>query len=281
MHMHVAVEGLKRGDGTLAVCYCTVSAIMSGRVLVGVKRVIDYAVKIRVKPDNTSVVTDGVKHSMNPFCEIAVEEAVKMKEKKLIKEVVAVSCGPQQAQETIRTALAMGADRGIHVQVTGKDYETLGPLQVSKIMAALAKKEDAQLVILGKQAIDDDCNQTGQMTAALLDWPQGTFASEVSLEGDKLKVVREIDGGLETIKINTPAVLTADLRLNTPRYATLPNIMKAKKKKIANVNPADLGVDITSRLEVLRVDEPPQRQAGVKVETVEDLVSKLKETGTV
>ncbi|KAM6935566.1 electron transfer flavoprotein subunit beta [Lycodopsis pacificus] len=253
---------------------------MSGRVLVGVKRVIDYAVKIRVKPDNTGVVTDGVKHSMNPFCEIAVEEAVKLKEKKFIKEVVAVSCGPQQAQETIRTALAMGADRGIHVEVTGKDYETMGPLQVSKIMAALAKKEDAQLIILGKQAIDDDCNQTGQMTAALLDWPQGTFASEVSLEGDKVKVVREIDGGLETIRINTPAVLTADLRLNTPRYATLPNIMKAKKKKIAKVNPADLGLDMTSRLEVVRVDEPPQRLAGVKVETVEDLVAKLREQGT-
>ncbi|KAK9514169.1 hypothetical protein VZT92_027655 [Zoarces viviparus] len=253
---------------------------MSGRVLVGVKRVIDYAVKIRVKPDNTGVVTDGVKHSMNPFCEIAVEEAVKLKEKKFIKEVVAVSCGPQQAQETIRTALAMGADRGIHVEVTGKDYEAMGPLQVSKIMAALAKKEDAQLIILGKQAIDDDCNQTGQMTAALLDWPQGTFASEVSLEGDKVKVVREIDGGLETIRINTPAVLTADLRLNTPRYATLPNIMKAKKKKIAKVNPADLGLDMTSRLEVVRVDEPPQRLAGVKVETVEDLVSKLREQGT-
>ncbi|XP_058503078.1 electron transfer flavoprotein subunit beta [Solea solea] len=254
---------------------------MSGRVLVGVKRVIDYAVKIRVKPDKSGVVTDGVKHSMNPFCEIAVEEAVKLKEKKLIKEVVAVSCGPQQAQETIRTALAMGADRGIHVEVSGKDYETLGPLHVSKILAALAKKEEAQLVILGKQAIDDDCNQTGQMTAALLDWPQGTFASEVSLEGDKIKVVREIDGGLETIKINTPAVLTADLRLNTPRYATLPNIMKAKKKKIAKVKPADLGVELTSRLEVLRVDEPPQRLAGIKVETVDDLVSKLKETGNI
>ncbi|XP_006791784.1 electron transfer flavoprotein subunit beta isoform X2 [Neolamprologus brichardi] len=218
---------------------------------------------------------------MNPFCEIAVEEAVKLKEKKLIKEVVAVSCGPQQSQETIRTALAMGADRGIHVDVSGKDYENLGPLQVSKILAALAKQEDAQLILLGKQAIDDDCNQTGQMTAALLDWPQGTFASEVSLEGDKINLVREIDGGLEHIKINTPAVITADLRLNTPRYATLPNIMKAKKKKIATVKPADLGVDVTSRLEVLKVEEPPQRQAGMKVETVEDLVVKLKEAGRV
>ncbi|KTF97215.1 hypothetical protein cypCar_00023823, partial [Cyprinus carpio] len=216
--------------------------------------------QIRVKPDRTGVVTDGVKHSMNPFCEIAVEEAVKLKEKKLVKEVVAVSCGPQQVQETIRTALAMGADRGIHVEVSGKDYETLGPLQVSKILAALAKKEQADLIILGKQ---------------------GTFASEVNIEADKLKVVREIDGGLETIKINLPAVVTADLRLNTPRYATLPNIMKAKKKKIANVKPADLGVDVSSRLEVLKVDEPPQRQAGVKVETVHDLVGKLKEAGRI
>jgi len=254
---------------------------MSGRVLVGVKRVIDYAVKIRVKPDNSGVVTDGVKHSMNPFCEIAVEEAVKLKEKKLIKEVVAVSCGPTQVTETIRTALAMGADRGIHVEIPANDFYKMGPLQISKIFAALAKKEDAQLVILGKQAIDDDCNQTGQMTAALLDWPQGTFASEVTFEDGKVKVVREIDGGLETIKINMPAVVTADLRLNTPRYATLPNIMKAKKKKIANVKPADLGVDITSRLEVVRVDEPPQRLAGVKVETVDDLVSKLKDAGRI
>uniref|UniRef100_A0AAY5F1X9 Electron transfer flavoprotein subunit beta n=1 Tax=Electrophorus electricus TaxID=8005 RepID=A0AAY5F1X9_ELEEL len=236
---------------------------------------------IRVKPDNTGVVTDGVKHSMNPFCEIAVEEAVRLKEKKLVQEVVAVSCGPQQVQETIRTALAMGADRGIHVEVSGKDYDSLGPLQVSKILAALAKKEEASLIILGKQAIDDDCNQTGQMTAALLDWPQGTFASELVIEGDKVKVVREIDGGLETIKLNMPVVVTADLRLNTPRYATLPNIMKAKKKKIANMKPGDLGVDMTSRVEVLRVDEPPQRQAGVKVESVEDLVSKLKEAGRI
>uniref|UniRef100_A0A3B1IEE2 Electron transfer flavoprotein subunit beta n=1 Tax=Astyanax mexicanus TaxID=7994 RepID=A0A3B1IEE2_ASTMX len=233
---------------------------MAARVLVGVKRVIDYAVKIRVKPDNTGVVTDGVKHSMNPFCEIAVEEAVRLKEKKLVKEVVAVSCGPQQVQETIRTALAMGADRGIHVEVSGKDYDTLGPLQVSKILAALAKKEEASLVILGKQ---------------------GTFASEVTIDGDKIKVIREIDGGLETIKINMPAVVTADLRLNTPRYATLPNIMKAKKKKIASVKPGELGVDLTSRLEVLRVEEPAQRQAGVKVETVEDLVGKLKEAGRI
>lgn len=175
----------------------------------------------------------------------------------------------------------MGADRGIHVEVSGKDYESLGPLQVSKILAALAKKEEANLIILGKQAIDDDCNQTGQMTASLLDWPQGTFASEVTIDGENIKVVREIDGGLETIKIKMPAVITADLRLNTPRYATLPNIMKAKKKKIANVKPGDLGVDVSSRLEVLKVEEPAQRQAGVKVETVDDLVSKLKEAGRI
>ncbi|KAM4704178.1 electron transfer flavoprotein subunit beta [Rhinophrynus dorsalis] len=254
---------------------------MALRALVGVKRVIDYAVKVRVKPDKTGVVTDGVKHSMNPFCEIAVEEAVRLKEKKLVSEIIAVSCGPQQCQETIRTALAMGADRGIHVDVPAKDYESLGPFQVSKIIAALAKKENVNLVLLGKQAIDDDCNQTGQMTAALLDWPQGTFASEVKVDGEKLTVVREIDGGLETICIKLPAVVTADLRLNEPRYATLPNIMKAKKKKIETVKPSDLGLDISSRIHVLSVEDPPQREAGVKVETVEDLVSKLKETGCI
>ncbi|XP_078511586.1 electron transfer flavoprotein subunit beta [Lissotriton helveticus] len=254
---------------------------MSLRVLVGVKRVIDYAVKVRVKPDKTGVVTDGVKHSMNPFCEIAVEEAVRMKEKKLVSEIIAVSCGPQQCQETLRTALAMGVDRGIHVDVPAKDYENLGPFQVSKILAALVKKENVNLVVLGKQAIDDDCNQTGQMTAALLDWPQGTFASEVIAENDKLKVTREIDGGLETISIQLPAVVTADLRLNEPRYATLPNIMKAKKKKIEAVKPSDLGVDLTSRLTILSVEEPPQRQSGVKVESVQDLVAKLKESGRI
>uniref|UniRef100_A0A8C5WH89 Electron transfer flavoprotein subunit beta n=1 Tax=Leptobrachium leishanense TaxID=445787 RepID=A0A8C5WH89_9ANUR len=198
---------------------------MALRAMVGVKRVIDYAVKVRVKPDKTGVVTDGVKHSMNPFCEIAVEEAVRLKEKKVVSEIIVVSCGPQQCQETIRTALAMGADRGIHVDVPAKDYERLGPFQVSKIIAALAKKENVNLVLLGKQAIDDDCNQTGQMTAALLDWPQGTFASEVTVDGESLTVVREVDGGLETIKVKLPAVVTADLRLNEPRYATLPNIM--------------------------------------------------------
>uniref|UniRef100_A0A3Q3JEZ6 Electron transfer flavoprotein subunit beta n=1 Tax=Monopterus albus TaxID=43700 RepID=A0A3Q3JEZ6_MONAL len=243
---------------------------MSGRVIVGVKRVIDYAVKVILfcccnRPIYVLIFYPVVTHLT--LC--------------LLANVSQLTPGDCCTRETIRTALAMGADRGIHVEVTGKDYETLGPLQISKILAALAKKEDAQLVILGKQAIDDDCNQTGQMTAALLDWPQGTFASEVTLEGDKIKVVREIDGGLETIKINTPAVVTADLRLNTPRYATLPNIMKAKKKKIASMKPADLGVDLTSRLEVLSVEEPPQRQAGVKVETVADLVAKLKELGRI
>ncbi|KAM4652472.1 electron transfer flavoprotein subunit beta [Discoglossus pictus] len=252
---------------------------MALRALVGVKRVIDYAVKVRVKPDKTGVVTDGVKHSMNPFCEIAVEEAVRLKEKKIVSEIIAVSCGPQQCQETIRTALAMGADRGIHVEVSAKDSESLGPFQVSKIIAALAKKENVNLVLLGKQAIDDDCNQTGQMTAALLDWPQGTFASEVKVDGEKLTVVREIDGGLETISLKLPAVVTADLRLNEPRYATLPNIMKAKKKKMETVKPSDLGLDLTSRIHIVSVEDPPQRQSGVKVETVEDLVSKLKESG--
>ncbi|XP_044614964.2 electron transfer flavoprotein subunit beta isoform X2 [Equus asinus] len=206
------------------------------RALVAVKRVIDFAVKIRVKPDRTGVVTDGVKHSMNPFCEIAVEEAVRLKEKKLVKEIIAVSCGPAQCQETIRTALAMGADRGIHVEVPAAEADRLGPLQVARVLAKLAEKEKVDLVLLGKQAIDDDCNQTGQMTAGFLDWPQGTFASQVTLEGDKVKVEREIDGGLETLRLKLPAVVTADLRLNEPRYATLPNIMGAGPKASASGN---------------------------------------------
>ncbi|XP_036057477.1 electron transfer flavoprotein subunit beta [Onychomys torridus] len=251
------------------------------RALVAVKRVIDFAVKIRVKPDKSGVVTDGVKHSMNPFCEIAVEEAVRLKEKQLVKEVIAVSCGPSQCQETIRTALAMGADRGIHVEVPVAQAESLGPLQVARVLAKLAEKEKVDLLFLGKQAIDDDCNQTGQMTAGLLDWPQGTFASQVTLEGDKIKVEREIDGGLETLRLKLPSVVTADLRLNEPRYATLPNIMKAKKKKIEVIKPGDLGVDLTSKVSVLSVEEPPQRLAGVKVETTEDLVAKLKEVGRI
>lgn len=249
------------------------------RVLVGVKRVIDYAVKIRVKPDKSGVVTEGVKHSMNPFDEIAVEEAVKMKEKKIASEVVAVSVGPAQSQEVLRTALAMGADRGIHIEVSGKDYELLQPIHVSKILAKLAQDEKADLVILGKQAIDDDCNQTAQMTAGLLDWPQATFASKVDKTDDGLTVVREVDGGLETIKTKMPAVISADLRLNTPRYATLPNIMKAKKKPIKKVAPKDLGVDTTPRIEVVSVEDPPVRQAGSILPDVDTLLSKLRDGG--
>jgi len=204
---------------------------MSLRILVGVKRVIDYAVKIRVRPDKLGVVTDGVKHSMNPFDEIALEEAIRMKEKKIAKEVVVVTCGPAQSLETLRTSLAMGADRGIHVEVTADEMLTLQPIHVSKILAALAKKEEADIILLGKLAIDDDSNQTAQMTSALLDWPQGVFCSKIDIKDKGIEVTREVDGGLETIKIDLPAVLSADLRLNEPRYATLPNIMKAKKEK--------------------------------------------------
>ncbi|EEB20260.1 Electron transfer flavoprotein subunit beta, putative [Pediculus humanus corporis] len=251
------------------------------RVLVGVKRVIDYAVKIRVKSDKTGVVTDGVKHSMNPFDEIAVEEAVRMKEKKLASEVIAVSCGPANAQDVIRTALAMGADRGIHVEMAQNEYEQMQPLHVSKILAKLATDEKADLVIVGKQAIDDDCNQTAQMIAALLEWPQGTFCSKVDVNGKEVSITREIDGGLEQIKLNAPAVLSADLRLNEPRYATLPNIMKAKKKPLKKVAAKDLGVDLTSRIEVLSVEDPPVRQGGSLVENVDELLGKLKEGGYV
>ncbi|GFR09838.1 electron transfer flavoprotein subunit beta [Trichonephila clavata] len=205
---------------------------MSLRILVGCKRVIDYAVRIRIKPDKTGVVTEGVKHSLNPFDEIAVEEAVRMKEKKLCSEIIAVSCGPAACQETLRTALAMGADKGIHIEVDGKDYETLQPLHVSKILAALAQQEKVDLVLLGKQAIDDDANQTAQMTASILDWPQATFASKIEKENGSLKVMREIDGGLENISVKLPAVVSADLRLNEPRYATLPNIMPFSGKNL-------------------------------------------------
>lgn len=252
---------------------------MSLRVLVACKRVIDYAVKIRVKPDKSGVVTDGVKHSMNPFDEIAVEEAVRMKEKNIASEIIAISCGPAQCQETLRTALAMGADRAIHVEIQPKDYESLQPFHVSKILAAIAKKENINIVLMGKQAIDDDCNQTGQMTAGRLGWPQATFASMIQCGKDSVTVRREIDGGLETIKVKLPAVITTDLRLNEPRYATLPNIMKAKKKPLAKMTAEDLGVDLTPRHEVLSVDDPPVRKAGTKVESVEDLVKKLKESG--
>ncbi|XP_063602784.1 electron transfer flavoprotein subunit beta-like [Penaeus indicus] len=254
---------------------------MSLKVLVGVKRVIDYAVKIRVRPDKLGVVTDGVKHSMNPFDEIAIEEAVRLKEKKIAKEVIAVSCGPAQAQETIRTALAMGADRGIHVEVPAKEMEKLEPLHVSKILAKLVEKEGGDLLIVGKQAIDDDTNATAQMTASLLNWPQATFASEIKKTDGELDVTREIDGGLESIKVKLPAVVSADLRLNEPRYATLPNIMKAKKKKIQKMKPADLSVDVTPHLEVVEVVDPPVREAGIKVDDVETLVAKLKDAGRI
>ena len=242
------------------------------KVLVPVKRVVDYNVKIRVKPDQTGVDLANVKMSMNPFDEISVEEAVRLKEAGTATEVIAVSVGPQQAQETIRTALAMGADRGILV----KTDETVEPLAVAKILKAICDAESPDLVILGKQAIDDDCNQTGQMLAALLGWPQGTFASELELADGKLKVIREIDGGLQTININMPAIVTTDLRLNEPRYASLPNIMKAKKKPIDEKTPEEYSVEINPRLEVLKVTDPPQREAGVKVETVAELVEKLK-----
>ena len=242
------------------------------KVLVPVKRVIDYNVKIRVKADNTGVETANVKMSMNPFDEISIEEAIRMKEAGTVEEIIAVSIGVQQCQETIRTALAMGADRGIHV----KSDEDLEPLAVAKVLKALVDKEAPQLVILGKQAIDDDSNQTGQMLAALLGWPQGTFVSAIEMADGGAKVTREVDSGLETIQINLPAILTVDLRLNEPRYASLPNIMKAKKKPIDEVTPADLGVDSAPRLQTLKVEDPPVRQAGVMVDSVAALVDKLK-----
>ncbi len=242
------------------------------KVLVPVKRVVDYNVKIRVKPDQTGVELANVKMSMNPFDEIAVEEAIRMKEAGLVEEAIAISIGPQKAQETIRTALAMGLDRGILV----KTDQTVEPLGVAKILKAIVQEEKPDLVIMGKQAIDDDCNQTGQMLAALLGWPQGTFASKVEKADGKLNVTREVDGGLQTVQINLPAVITTDLRLNEPRYASLPNIMKAKKKQIDEKTPEDYGVDITPRLKVLKVTEPPKREAGVIVESVEQLVDKLR-----
>ena len=242
------------------------------KVLVAIKRVIDYNVKIRVKSDETGVETTNVKMSMNPFDEIAIEEGVRLREGGDSEELIAVSIGPKQTQETIRTALAMGADRGIHVE-TNDDVE---PLAVAKLLKAIIEKENPDLVILGKQAIDDDSNQTGQMLAALMGWSQGTFASELKISDGKANVTREIDGGLETIQINMPAVVTTDLRLNTPRYASLPNIMKAKKKPIDESSPADLGVDISTRLTTLKVTEPSSRDAGVIVEDVAELVDKLK-----
>lgn len=242
------------------------------KVLVPVKRVVDKDIKVRVKSDNSGVDIANVKHSMNPFDEIAVEEAVRLREKGVATEVVAVSCGVAQCQETLRTAMAIGADRAIHVQT---DVE-LQPLAVAKLLKALIDKEQPQLVILGKQAIDDDANQTGQMLAALADLPQATFASAVEVADGRAKVTREIDGGLETLSLSLPAVVTVDLRLNEPRFVTLPNIMKAKKKPLDTTTPADLGVDVAPRLKTLSVAEPPKRSAGVKVADVAALVDKLK-----
>lgn len=247
------------------------------KILVPVKRVVDFNVKIRVKSDHSDVELANVKMSMNPFDEIAVEEAVRLKEKGKADEIVVVSIGPGQAQETIRTGLAMGGDRGILVKTDQK----IEPLAVAKILQKLVEEEKPDLVIMGKQSIDDDANQTGQMLAALLGWSQGTFASEVELGNDTVTVTREIDGGLETLEIKTPAIVTTDLRLNEPRYASLPNIMQAKRKPLDEKNPVDLGVDISPRLETLKVEEPAKRDAGIKVESVEELVAKLKEEGVI
>ena len=247
------------------------------KALVAVKRVVDYNVKVRVKADNSGMDLANVKMSMNPFDEIAVEEAVRLKERGVVTEVVAVSCSVTANQETLRTAMAIGADRAILVATD----ETLQPLAVAKLLKALADKEQPQLVFLGKQAIDDDANQTGQMLAALAGWSQGTFASKVEIADGKATVTREVDGGLETVAITLPAVITSDLRLNEPRYVTLPNIMKAKKKEIAVVTPGDLGVDVTPRLKTLKVTEPPQRSAGVKVADVTELVDKLRNVAKV
>ncbi|MDC0184829.1 MAG: electron transfer flavoprotein subunit beta/FixA family protein [Alphaproteobacteria bacterium] len=242
------------------------------KVLVPIKRVVDYNVKIRVKSDNSGVELDNVKMSMNPFDEIAVEEAIRLKEAGTVSEIIVLSIGPQQSQETIRTALAMGADRGILI----KTDELVEPLNVAKLIKAVSDEENPEIIILGKQAIDDDSNQTGQMLSALLGWSQGTFASELKISDGKINVIREVDGGLQTINLKLPSVITTDLRLNEPRYASLPNIMKAKKKPIEEKSPEDYNIEITSMLEVVKVSEPAQREAGIKVETVEELVDKLK-----
>ena len=247
------------------------------KALVAVKRVVDYNVKVRVKSDNSGMDVANVKMSVNPFDEIAVEEAVRLKEKGIVSEVIAVSCGVAQCQDTLRTAMAMGADRAILVE----SDEELQPLAVAKLLKALVDKEQPQLIFLGKQAIDDDANQTGQMLAALCDLPQGTFASKVDIADGKATVVREVDGGLETVCLHLPAVITSDLRLNEPRYVTLPNIMKAKKKEIATTTPAELGVDVAPRLKTLKVQEPPKRAAGIKVPDVATLVDMLKNTAKV
>jgi len=242
------------------------------KVLVPVKRVVDFNVKVRVKSDGSGVDIANVKMSMNPFDEIAVEEAVRLKEKGVVTEIIAVSCGVTQCQETLRTAMAIGADRAILVECA----DELQPLAVAKLLKALIDKEQPGLVILGKQAIDDDCNQTGQMLAALAQWPQATFASKVLIADGHATVTREIDGGFETVKVKLPAIITTDLRLNEPRYVTLPNIMKAKKKSLQTFKPADLGVDVAPRIKTLKVSEPPKRGAGVKVPDVATLVAKLK-----
>lgn len=242
------------------------------KILVAVKRVVDFNVKVRVKADQTGVELANVKMSMNPFDEIAVEEAVKLKEAGVASEVVAVSLGSSASQETLRTALAMGADRAILVETD----EELQPLAIAKLLAKVAEREEPKLVLLGKQAIDSDASQTGQMLAALLDWPQATFAYKVDINGDEAEVTREIDGGLETIAMQLPAIVTADLRLNEPRYATLPNIMKAKRKPLDTLTPDELGVDVSPRLKVLKVEEPAKRKGGVKVADVQELVAKLK-----
>ena len=247
------------------------------KVLVPVKRVVDYNVKVRVKSDGTGMDIANVKMSMNPFDEIAVEEAVRLKEKGVVTEVIAVSCGDAKCQETLRTAMAIGADRAILVQTDAE----LQPLAVAKLLKALVDKEQPGLIILGKQAIDDDANQTGQMLAALADLPQGTFASKVEVVGDKVNVTREVDGGSDTVSLSMPAVVTTDLRLNEPRYVTLPNIMKAKKKPLDTFTPEDLGVDVAPRLKTLKVSEPPQRGAGIKVADVAMLVDKLKNVAKV
>ena len=242
------------------------------KILVAVKRVIDYNVQIRVKEDGTGIVTDNVKMSTNPPDDNAIEEAVKIKEAGKATEIVAVTIGEEKAQETVRKALAVGADRGIHVKVEG----VVEPLAVAKILQKIVDKEKPDLVFMGKQAIDDDCNQTGQMLSALLNWPQATFASKIDIKDNKLEIIREIDEGLETIEVNVPAVVTCDLRLNEPRYASLPNIMKAKKKPIDQITAADLGVDATPRVQQVKVEEPPKRKAGIKVSSVAELVQKLK-----
>jgi len=242
------------------------------KILVAVKRVIDYNVQIRVKEDGSGIVTENVKMSTNPPDDNAIEEAVKIKEAGKATEVIAITVGEEKSQETVRKALAVGADRGIHVKAEG----IIEPLAVSKILQKIVEKENPDLVFMGKQAIDDDCNQTGQMLSALLDWPQATFASKIDVKDGKLEVTREIDEGLETIEVNTPAIVTCDLRLNEPRYASLPNIMKAKKKPIEQINASDLGVDISSKIQQIKVEEPPKRQAGIKVSSVAELVQKLK-----